>query len=133
MKQDLQSASSPMSEEQNVYAGVYRMLVAGMIVSNILFGIGLILALRRPQYFPLSARWVRAQYHPSIVWHGLLHGEPNSFFLIGTLLLILTPIARVIVSIYAFWVDRDHKYVVVTGAVFIVIVVTIILGLLGIR
>jgi uncharacterized membrane protein len=122
-----------MSEEQNVYAGVYHMLVAGMIVSNILFGIGLILALRRPQYFPLSSRWVRAQYHPGVVWHGLLHGEPNSFFLIGTLLLILTPIARVIVSIYAFWVDHDRKYVVVTGSVFIVIVLTIILGLLGIR
>jgi uncharacterized membrane protein len=47
--------------------------------------------------------------------------------------LILTPVARVIVSIYAFWIDHDLKYVRVTGAVFIIMVITVILGLLGIR
>lgn len=122
-----------MSEEQNVYAGVYKMLVAGMVISNILFVIGLILALLHPQYFPLTSRWVRQQYHAGLIMHGLVHAQPSSFFLAGTALLILTPIARVLVSIYAFWVDHDRKYVAVTGGVLAIIVLTIILGLFGVH
>lgn len=133
MKQTSEVAPLPMSQEQNVYADVYRMLVAGMIVTNILFVVGLILALVHPQYFPLSARWVRQQYHWSALIHGLAHGQANSFLMIGTLLLILTPVARVVVSIYAFWVDHDRKYVAVTSTVLIIIVVTVLLGLLGLR
>lgn len=133
MKEDSNPSSSPMAEEQNVYAGVYHMLIAGMIVSNALFVIGIILALLHPQYFPLSASWVREQYHPSVIFHGLAHGRPTSFLLLGTLLLIMTPVARVIVSIYAFWLDRDRKYVAVTLTVFIIMILTVILGLLGVH
>jgi uncharacterized membrane protein len=124
---------SPMAGEQNVYAGVYYMLMVGMIVSNVLFVIGIVLALIHPQFFPLSASWVREQYRAGVILHGIIHGQPTGFFLLGTLLLILTPVARVIVSIYAFWIDHDLKYVRVTGAVFVIMVITVILGLLGIR
>jgi len=34
-------------------------------------------------------------------------------------LLILTPVTRVLVSIYVFYIDDDRKYVVVTGLVFL--------------
>jgi uncharacterized membrane protein len=133
MNQRFNSDAEPMAKEQNVYAGVYYMLIAGMILSNILFVIGIVLALIHPQYFPLTASWVRSQYHASLVFHGLIQGQPTSFFLLGTLLLILTPVARVIVSIYAFWVDNDRKYVAVTGSVLIIIITTVILGLLGLH
>lgn len=133
MNQSSNSGSEPMAGEQNVYAGVYHMLIAGMILSNILFVIGIVLALIHPQYFPLTARWVRSQYHASLVLHGILHGQPTSYFLLGTLLLILTPVARVIVSIYAFSVDHDRKYVAVTGAVFLIMIITVILGLFGLH
>jgi uncharacterized membrane protein len=133
MNEHSDSGFSPMSEEQNVYAGVYNMLIAGMIGSNVLFAIGIVLALIHPQYFPLSPNWVRDQYHAALVFHGLLHGESTSYFLLGTLLLILTPVARVIVSIYAFWMDHDRKYVAVTLGVFIIMLLTVILGLLGVR
>jgi len=133
MKEHTDPGFSPMAEEQNVYAGVYRMLIAGMIVTNILFVAGIILALIHQQYFPLSANWVRAQYHATIIFHGLIHGQPTSYLLLGTLLLILTPVARVIVSIYAFWIDHDRKYVAVTLTVFVIMLLTVILGLLGLH
>lgn len=133
MKEQSDSGFSPMAEEQNVYAGVYHMLIAGMIVSNVLFVIGIVRALLHPQYFPLSASWVREQYHAKLMFDGLIHGRPTAYFLLGTLLLILTPVARVIVSIYAFWIDGDRKYVAVTLTVFIVMLLTVILGLLGVR
>jgi uncharacterized membrane protein len=133
MKENSNPSFSPMAEEENVYAGVYHMLIAGMIVSNLLFVIGISLALLHPQYFPLSASWVREQYHSRAIAHGLTHGQPTSFLMLGTVLLILTPVARIIVSIYAFWLDRDRKYVAVTLTVFIIMVLTVILGLLGVR
>lgn len=131
-KDQPQPVASPQAEE-NVYSDVYRLLIAGMVVTNILFVIGLVLALLHPHYFPLSADWVRSQYHWRTVASGLMHGNPSSYMMLGTLLLILTPIARVLVSIYAFWVDHDRKYVVVTLIVMIVIILTVVLGKLGLQ
>jgi len=119
--------------EENVYSDVYRLLIAGMVVTNILFAIGLVLALVHPHYFPLSADWVKSQYHWRTAIMGLLHGNPSSYMMVGSLLLILTPIARVIVSIYAFWVDHDRKYVLVTSTVLVIILLTVVLGRLGLQ
>ena len=53
--------------------------------------------------------------------------------MIATVLLILTPVARVIVSIYAFLVDRDRKYVIVTSIVLAIMILTVILGMFGVH
>lgn len=119
--------------EDNVYADVYRVLLAGMVLSTALFAIGVILALLHPAYVPLSAAWVRQQYHWRTFIHGLASANPGSFMLLATILLILTPVSRVLVSIYVFYVDRDRKYVVVTSIVFLVMVLTIILSRLGLK
>jgi uncharacterized membrane protein len=119
--------------EQNVYADVYRVLLAGMIASSVLFAVGLIRALLRPQYIPLTTHWVKQHYHVSTVLHGLAHADPTTLMMVATVLLILTPVVRVLVSIYAFWVDRDYKYVVVTGIVFLVMVLTVLLSHFGLQ
>lgn len=121
------------STEENVYVDVYRLLIAGMIVSSVLFAIGIVLAMLRPQFIPLTTRWVRSQYHVPTVLHGLRHGDPSAIMLVATVLLILTPVARVVVSIVAFAIDRDRKFVVVTSFVFLVMVITVILGELGLK
>jgi uncharacterized membrane protein len=86
-----------------------------------------------PHYIPLSSRWIRSEYHVSTVVHGLLAGDPTAIMLVATVLLILTPVARVMVSIVAFLVDHDKKFVVVTSTVFLVMVLTVILGELGLK
>ena len=125
--------ANPSSTEENVYTDVYRMLIAGMIVSSVLFAIGILLAMLHPQYVPLTSRWIRSEYHVRLVVHGLLHGDPSSIMLVATVLLILTPVARVVVSIVAFLIDRDYKFVAVTSFVFLIMVVTVILGELGLK
>ncbi|HEU5337569.1 MAG TPA: DUF1634 domain-containing protein [Terriglobales bacterium] len=125
--------ANPASTEENVYTDVYRMLIAGMIVSSVLFAIGILLAMLHPQYVPLTSRWIRSEYHVRLVVHGLLHGDPSSIMLVATVLLILTPVARVVVSIVAFLIDRDYKFVAVTSFVFLIMVVTVILGELGLK
>ena len=125
--------ANPASTEENVYTDVYRMLIAGMIVSSVLFAIGIVLAMLHPQYVPLTSRWVRSEYHAGVVVHGLLHGDPGAIMLVATVLLILTPVARVVVSIVAFLIDRDYKFVAETSFVFLVMIVTVILGELGLK
>jgi uncharacterized membrane protein len=119
--------------EANVYADVYRLLIGGMILSNVLFAAGILLALLHPRFIPLSAQWIKGQYHWATLRHGLFSGDPISLMLLATVLLILTPVARVVVSIAAFAADRDHKYVVITSVVMFVMLLTVILGLLGLQ
>ena len=125
--------AKPASTEENVYTDVYRMLIGGMIVSSVLFALGIVLAMLHPQYVPLTSRWVRSEYHVGVVVHGLLHGDPSAIMLVATVLLILTPVARVVVSIVAFLIDRDYKFVAVTSFVFLVMIITVILGELGLK
>ena len=123
----------PTVPEENVYAAVYHALLIGMYISTALFAIAIVRALFRPEFIPLGPEWVRSYYHWAVLWHRLAAFDPVALMLVATAVLILTPVARVVVSIYAFAVDHDAKYVLVTGIVFFIMVLTVILGLLGLR
>lgn len=122
---------SRTSEEAKVYTDVYRVLMVGMAASTSFFAVGVVLALVQPAYVPLTADWVRSHYHWGVVMSGLYHGDPAAYMLVGTLLLILTPITRVAVSIYVFLVERDYKYAVITSVVLAIIALTVVLSRFG--
>lgn len=124
-------ASQGDPSAQNVYTDVYRILLGGMYASTAFYILGVISALLHPQFVPIDQAWVRRQYQWQAIVHGLAHFDQTSLMMVGTLLLILTPVLRVLVSIYAFFVDRDYKYVGVTSVVFVVIVLTVILARMG--
>lgn len=46
--------------------------------------------------------------------HGARRGEPGAIIQLGLLLLIATPIARVLFSAFAFAFERDWMYVLIT-------------------
>lgn len=121
------------STEQNVYADVYKILLGGMLASTALFLVGIVEALLRPQFVPLTSDWIKQHYHWAVLVKGVASFEPTSIMLVATILLISTPVARVLVSIYAFLVDRDYKFAAVTSLVFLVMVLTVVLGLLGLK
>jgi uncharacterized membrane protein len=132
MKADTNHKPKPAeSEELNVYADVYKVLLGGMLVSTALFLAAIVKALLRPEFVPLTPEWVKEHYHWAAIAHGVLSFDPTVMMLIATALLILTPITRVIVSVYAFWVDADRKFVAVTLIVLLVILLTVVLGLFG--
>jgi uncharacterized membrane protein len=112
----------------NVYAVVYEVLLGGMYVSTTLYIIGTLLALFQHVRVPLTVAWVKHQMEWHVFWHGLTHFHADAILLLATVVLILTPVSRVILSIYAFWVDHDRRYVGVTSIVFGVIVLTVILS-----
>jgi uncharacterized membrane protein len=119
--------------EANVYTDVYRVLLVGMFISTAIFLLGVIRALMLRTYFPLTSEWVRQHYHVSYVVRGLATLDPFALMLVASVLLILTPVVRVLVSIYAFWVDHDWKYVGVTSIVLAVMVLTLVLSELGLQ
>ena len=114
--------------QDNVYSTVYHALLAGMVVSSILFAVGLVRGMMLHTYFPLTPEWIQQHYH----WHAAIAGlkafDPTVLMMVATVLLILTPVVRVVVSIYAFAVDRDGKYVLITSIVFAIMVLTFLLS-----
>jgi uncharacterized membrane protein len=50
---------------------------------------------------------------------------PEALILVGLLLLIATPVARVVFSLVAFTLERDRAYVVITGVVLVVLLYSI--------
>ena len=121
------------SEELNVYTDVYKVLLGGMIVSTALFVAGIVRALVHPQYVPLTPEWIKQHYHWQAIVAGIRSFDPTVIMMIATVLLILTPVVRVIVSVYAFAVDHDRKFVIVTLIVLSVIILTVVLGLYGLK
>jgi len=59
-------------------------------------------------------------------------GDPTAIIQLGLLLLIATPIARVIFSVFAFAVERDWMYVMITLIVLAVLLASL-LGLVQAR
>lgn len=114
----------------NVYAVVFRVLFWGMVVSTALFAVGVLRALQHPGRIPLDAPLMLSL---SGTLRGLVHLDPTALMLAATVVLILTPVARVVLACLAFWVDRDRQFVAVTAIVLAVIALTVVLGGLGLR
>lgn len=104
-----------------------------MYVSTALYVLGIVLELLHPHFVPITPDYIQQYYHWSVVLHGLATWDPVAIMLVATALLILTPVVRVMVSIYVFATTGDRQYAVVTSIVFAVVAATVILGLLGLR
>lgn len=128
-----QTPKRPSVSEENVYENVYHVLLGGMFVSTALFAIGLVLAFLYPKTYPLTPEWIRSHYNFVSIWQGLKTFDPFTLMMIATAILILTPVIRVVVSIHAFWVDGDKKYVVVTSTVLTVIMLSLVLAHFGLK
>jgi uncharacterized membrane protein len=63
--------------------------------------------------------------------HGLLHLDGQAVIVAGLLILILTPIVRVMVSLAGFARERDRTYVLITAAVLALLILSFALGKAG--
>ena len=72
--------------------------------------------------FPRTLSWLG---------HGLLHLQGQAIIVAGLLLLIATPVIRVLVSIIAFALEKDRAFVVITTVVFLLLMISFALGKAG--
>lgn len=78
-----------------------------------------------PNYSSFDATAAAAQTHFTTfsgLWQGILHGDAASCIQVGVIVLILTPIARVVLSFFDFIVEQDWLYVAITAIVLAIII-----------
>jgi len=63
---------------------------------------------------------------PGMVIHNALAGRPDAIIQLGLLLLILTPVARVLFSVIAFASEHDYMYVGLTLVVLVVLLYSLL-------
>jgi uncharacterized membrane protein len=51
---------------------------------------------------------------PGAMWQAIWHGEGRPLIAFGLLVLILTPIARIIVSVVGYVLEKDYLYILIT-------------------
>jgi uncharacterized membrane protein len=65
------------------------------------------------------------------VWQGLQMGNPLAVIMAGLLVLLATPVLRVAVSVVAFALEGDLRYVTITFLVLLVLLASFVLGKAG--
>ncbi|HET7092306.1 MAG TPA: DUF1634 domain-containing protein [Thermomicrobiales bacterium] len=108
-------------------------LRAGVLLAGAVVAIGLLRFLLAPA-LPGEPRTVAellaAEFHPTslpAILDGVAAARPTSLIRLGIFILVLTPTARVLLTLLLFLAQRDWAFVVVTAIVLTVLV----LGLLG--
>ena len=101
----------------------------GVILAAVVLLIGLAL------FFITGQSGYAADVHPhtfSSIIAGTVQLKPYAVIMTGIFLLILTPVLRVVVSIYAFAKEHDRLYANITTAVLIILVIAMVIGYYGI-
>ena len=108
-----------MSDQQQLDRQIGRILRYGVLVAASFMVIGL--ALTWQEHLPISLHCHALPRQFVTIVSDVYHCRPDGFLLAGLLLLILTPILRVITSLIAFARQRDWQYVIITFIVLIIL------------
>jgi uncharacterized membrane protein YfcA/uncharacterized membrane protein len=113
----------PSDKEEFTANLIGWILQGGVMLSASIILIGLLMLPLRPGGFSVS-RLLSFPQTFSQVWVGLLMLHPQSIIALGLLLLIATPVLRVAVSIVAFALERDRRFVVITALVLAILLLS---------
>jgi len=62
------------------------------------------------------------------IYQGVIQGRGESIIFFGVILLFLTPVFRVLLSLFSFLLEKDYLYVVITSIVIGIIILSISFG-----
>ena len=118
--------------DQRIEQIMGTLLQAGVVISGLAVLTGGILYLLRYGSLPVHYE----NFEPeraglpglTIALHDALHGDGRAIIQCGLLLLIATPVARVVFSIVAFALEKDRLYVVLTLTVFLILIYSLFGG-----
>lgn len=119
--------NAKQKEMNHVELLIGRILQVGVYISAavIILGIGLWLVKNGSGYTgTLPTRL-------GIIFHGVTQLRPYAVLMLGIFLLILTPVLRVVVSIYAFAKEGDRLYVTITTIVLVILIIGMTIGYQG--
>ena len=123
-KDTKQQTTEEMADVQLIIGKILRL---GVLVSATVMLIGLLLLIVKGNggypnnTFPTDF---------TEICHGIAQLKPYAIMMLGIFLLILTPVLRVIVSIYSFYREGDNLYVVITTIVLVILGISFVFGIL---
>lgn len=112
-------------EMKEIELTIGKIMRVGVVLAAVfmLFGMGLFFINKGSGYpgatFPTTL---------TLIFQGTLHFKAYAYMMAGIFFLILTPVLRVIVSIYAFWKEKDFLYVYITSAVLFILIISYLIG-----
>lgn len=109
-------------EQHDVNEIVHGMLIIGLAMSTALMLVGVVLDIVRRQGLPT------AEPAAGDVFAAVLAFRPSGFLALGLIVLLATPILRVLGSVFAFAYERDWRYAGITFLVLMVVMASIVLG-----
>lgn len=111
-----------MKEAEEIIIKVLRF---GVLVSGFLIFVGLVLlyanGLQHENIYQVNSI--------DTMISGLKSFDPYSIIMLGLLVLIITPVLRVISSIIVFYLEKDFLYVRITVIVLIILMVSLFIGI----
>jgi uncharacterized membrane protein len=119
-------------DDRRIEVIIGNLLRAGVLIAAGVVLFGAIIYLSHHAFQPTDFRVFRIgataelRSVPAIV-KGALQFRGDSIIQLGLLLLIATPISRVIFSVFGFAIERDHLYVVIT----LIVLAVLLYSLLG--
>jgi len=133
----VQSSDSEAAQRvRRVELLISNLLRIGVITSLTVVVFGLILSfIRHPAYISSPEEMQRLTQIGAVFPHtwgdlftGLIHLQGQAVVALGLLLLILTPVTRVAVSIFAFIYQKDRTYAFITLTVLCLLLLSFVLG-----
>jgi uncharacterized membrane protein len=123
----------PRWTDERVEQIIGNLLRAGVVIAALVVFVGGIWYLAQyafdfPNYRHFDPGRVRELHSFSGIFRELARLESEAYIELGLLILIATPIARVIFSIAAFALERDRTYVIITILVLCVLLYSLIWG-----
>lgn len=103
----------------NKYVGA--VLITGVVLSFIILVWGSVLYLAHPGA-PEAARTL------SGILLGTLHLNPSATINLGLLVLLLTPVSRIIAALIAFLFEKSYKFVAISIVVLVILTISTVVG-----
>ncbi len=103
----------------------------GVWISFVLSAMGLILLLVfRPEsrFVPEALPSEPEKFSFTAMLQGLRHFKPAAVVMLGSLVLLLTPLLRVIFALFGYWRSGNKLYTWITLAVLVIIWVSVLIG-----
>src|SRR3954466_15810837 len=118
----IETMEAQRAETNDLNDRMHQILVLGLYASVSLMILGLVVDLILRRSLPTDVAAL------SELWGRIVTMRPSAFFSLGLILLILTPLLRVIGSLSVFIRERDWRYAGVTFTVLVVMLISIYVG-----
>jgi uncharacterized membrane protein len=117
------------SSKEHTSSIIGWILRGGVILSAAIILLGFLLLLAHAGGMPgLSVTSGSFPHTLGQVWSGLLMVQPQAIIVLGLLFLIAVPMVTVVMSIVAFALERDRRFVVIAAIVLVILLTSLLIG-----